>query len=102
MKKLFYFISRIFFSKKKLLLIKLLNEVQDSTDFVKNEMRVAGICMVMAKMFSYNKISRKDYIILYEIILSNRPHKTYSGGFYFEPHVYQPRFEYLKELIKKY
>jgi hypothetical protein len=102
MRKFFYFIARIFFSKKKLLLIQLLNIIQDNTNFVKGEMRATGMCIYVWRLWQDNKISREDRDLLDSIIKENKPALMYNQIYYFKLNLYKPRFEFLKELIKKY
>lgn len=103
MKKLIHKIARIFFSKEKLLLIKLLNHIQDNRDFEKQgRLTHPGICNFIWNMSGKGIISYAENSILVGIIYSNRPPRNNFGGYFFEPFQYQPRFEFLKELIKKY
>lgn len=102
MKKLFYYVARIFFSKEKLLLIKLLNEIQDSLFRYPDgsvKMKYGGMCYYIdSKVIS----NYKEYTLLKNILYENRPENTKDEGYFFKPYSYEPRFEFLKELIKKY
>jgi hypothetical protein len=101
MKTIFYTIGRLFFSKEKLLLIRLLNEIQDTlirfedgTVIMKN----CGMCSYISDI-----TKDKDYFLLRNLLYTNRPNKIYRDGmFFFEPFNYELRYEFLKDLIKKY
>lgn len=95
MKKLFYYISRIFFSKEKLLLIRLLTLIQEST--TNNVMYYSGMCAYISEIGD-----QKDYLLLSDIIFKNEPEKPFNHAYFFKPYAYEPRFEFLKTLIKKY
>ena len=104
MKKLFYYISRIFFIKEKVLLIQLLNTIQD--DLIRHSdgtvnMRRTGMCSYIGKLTR----NPKKALILRRLLYDNAPKQFYDEQFelfFFKPYKYEPRYEFLKELIKKY
>ena len=102
MRKLFYYISRIFFSKEKLLLIQLLNIIQDDLHRFNDgtvEMNGPGMCYYL----SWMSLDHNDYILLRDIIYSHRETSCdEDNNYFFPPFQYEPRYEFLKELIKKY
>lgn len=61
-----------------------------------------GICSSIWFMFDAKHITMTEMEILAGLINSNRPPKSTFGGYFFEPFAYEPRFQFLKELIKKY
>lgn len=104
MKKLIYLISRIFFSREKLLLIRLLNIIQDnlvrSKDGSVVKMSEAGMCFYIRKKYGFTEEETK---ILLRLINKFKPksNKTF-GTCYFEPENYEVRLNFLKTLIKKF
>lgn len=93
MKKLSYYIARIFFSKEKLVLIKLLNTIQDDTRIDKDGVQVMNKYGVSNYIVPSN-FTYKERTILDPILKENKG--------IIQPYDYQQAFEYLKELIKKY
>ena len=103
MRKLFYYISRIFFSKEKLLLIQLLNVIQDTlirkSDGSVTMMAASGMCNYIHLITN----KTKDIKLLNSLLYDNAPENFDDWGLYFfPPYQYEPRYEFLKELIKKY
>lgn len=102
MKKIFYTIGRLFFSKEKILLIRLLNQIQDTLIRFKDgrvEMEFGGMCSYIREVTN----SQKNQKILKDLLYTNRPKNRYEDGvFFFEPFNYELRYEFLKDLIKKY
>lgn len=102
MRKLFYYISRIFFSKEKSLLIQLLSIIQDT--LIRNSdgsvtMMASGMCNYITLITN----KTKDIILLNSLLYDNAPEDFDDWNLYFfPPYQYEPRYEFLKELIKKY
>jgi hypothetical protein len=103
MKTIFYIVGRLFFSKEKILLIRLLNQIQDT--LIRYEdgtvtMRKGGMCLYISDVVK----NMKDYSKLKLLIYNHKPKKVEEGlgYYYFEPFNYELRYEFLKDLIKKY
>jgi hypothetical protein len=59
----------------------------------------SGLCATFFYMRKRDIISSTEYWILYNLIKTNKPLKTYDLSFYFEPYRTEPRLEYLDHLI---
>lgn len=93
MKKLRYYIARIFFSKKKIVLIKLLNTIQDDTRIDKDGVQVMKKHGISNYIVPSN-FNAGERVLLNSILISNKA--------IVQPYDYEQVFEYLKELIKKH
>lgn len=102
MKKLSYYIARLFFSKEKLLLIRLLNEIQDSLYRYPDgsvKMKYPGMCYYIDRAVAS---SFKEYLFVKDLLYKHRPENTKEEPYFFPEYEYESRYEFLKELIKKY
>ncbi|PZT97656.1 MAG: hypothetical protein DI622_22815, partial [Chryseobacterium sp.] len=58
----------------------------------------SGMCL-----YIHNVVKNRDqYMFLHKLLMTHTPEKMYNESHFFEPYAYEPRFEFLKTLIKKY
>lgn len=67
-----------------------------------NTYRYGGLCGLCMQLQIDDVITMKELEILNIIIDSNYPSKLYNTIYYFPPHLWQPRKEYLEQLLIKY
>lgn len=105
MEKLMFIVAGWFFSKEKVLLMRLLHYIQKDVNPKTGEMRAGGMCIYIYSMCFNKKIfTVEEYRILDKLIKDNKLPLTerYNPIYFFEPYLYEPRYQYLKRLIKKY
>lgn len=73
----------------------------DSGD-VYNTYGYGGLCGLCTQLQIDNVINMKEFEILDNIIDDNQPSNPYNIYFYFKPMQWQPRKEYLQQLLIKY
>ena len=61
-----------------------------------------GLCALIAELYFSGKIDKPTSYKMRGILSSNVPKKVYNDRFFFHPRQWQPRKEYLKNLLKKY
>jgi hypothetical protein len=61
-----------------------------------------GICGLSIELFMRRIISHNELVIMRKIINDNKPLTPHNNYFYFKPMQWQPRKEYLENLLKKY
>lgn len=95
MKKLKYYISRIFFSRNKILLIRLLNVIEDNVSIVNGKRdKIEKINAYIQQSYGFDMMERIDLV---KVIFYDDVHKLENVIPYDFEHVK----EFLKELIKK-
>ena len=101
--KIICFFLRIFFSREKVLLMMLLNIIQDT--LIRNS--DGSVIMMESGMCNYTHLitnKTEDIKLLRNLLYNNAP-KDFNRSwnlYFFPPFQYEPRYEFLKELIKKY
>ena len=61
-----------------------------------------GLCMLVNRLFHTEVISNNERYILFDIIRKNEPIDRKYYIYYFPIHEWQPRKEYLEQLLIKY
>jgi hypothetical protein len=68
--------------------------------FKKNKSK--ALCTFSYRLFKSQNISLEEHNLILDIIEVNKPIKIFTSFYYFEPFKWQPRKEYLENLLKKY
>jgi hypothetical protein len=80
---------------------ELIQLLLDSEDLYKNSNSV-GFCRFIYYLRIHNIITLDEEDFLFSLIIDNAPKETFSLAFIFEPHQWQPRKEFLQQLLIKY
>lgn len=85
----------------KELLILLRNEIKDKKILLSDMNVECGLCCVIRKMYASDKISGREFSVLYDYIKEYRPYLKSNPDYAFWPGLVAPRVKWLNKKIKE-